>query len=79
VRFFESGSVDGGGYSSPVGPDDASLTLHAQVSTTIADVPAELRRTDTIKFVSVVPSDVDTSNGFVWVYRMLEMQLVGCS
>ena len=49
-----------------------------QTCTSSAVLPLSLRRTDTIKFVANVPSSIAMDNRFVWVYRMMEVQLVGC-
>jgi len=75
VRFFQSGFTEGSGFTSPVGPDADNDAL----STTTAPVPASLRRTESIKFVSVVPDSVDISHRFSMIYRIVEMQLVGCA
>ena len=45
-----------------------------------ADLPASLRRTDTIKFIGGVPQEVDdTWSDFVSSHRLIELQLVGCA
>jgi len=45
-----------------------------------ADLPASLRRTDTIKFIGGVPQEVDdTWSDFVSSHRLIEIQLVGCA
>jgi hypothetical protein len=76
VRFFQSGSVEmsGSGRTLP-GDVDAE---NEQTCTSSAVLPLSLRRTDTIKFVANVPSSIAINNRFVWVYRVMEVQLVGC-